>query len=95
MIAQTTTPQNRSEQEIAGYRLVLDQIHNTWSGVSRLLNNANLDGVAARSDDIVDFFVRYWWLTVLPGMCIMLMVLSANLLGDWLRVKLDPQLRQL
>ena len=39
--------------------------------------------------------VGYWWLTVLPGTCIMLMVLSANLLGDWLRVKLDPQLRQL
>ena len=37
----------------------------------------------------------YWWLTVLPGCCIMFMVLSANLLGDWLRVKLDPQLRQL
>ncbi|MGH7332891.1 MAG: ABC transporter permease [Candidatus Rokuibacteriota bacterium] len=37
----------------------------------------------------------YWWLTVFPGACIMLMVLSANLLGDWLRVKLDPQLRQL
>ncbi|OLD97854.1 MAG: hypothetical protein AUG80_09820 [Candidatus Rokubacteria bacterium 13_1_20CM_4_68_9] len=37
----------------------------------------------------------YWWLTVLPGSCIMLMVLSANLLGDWLRVKLAPQLRQL
>jgi len=37
----------------------------------------------------------YWWLTVFPGVCIVLMVLSANLLGDWLRVKLDPQLRQL
>ena len=37
----------------------------------------------------------YWWLTVLPGTCIMLLVLAANLLGDWLRVKLDPQLRQL
>lgn len=37
----------------------------------------------------------YWWLTVLPGLCIMLMVLSANILGDWLRVKFDPQLRQL
>jgi peptide/nickel transport system permease protein len=37
----------------------------------------------------------YWWLTVLPGTCIVLMVLAANLLGDWLRVKLDPQLRQL
>ncbi|HZQ00030.1 MAG TPA: ABC transporter permease [Reyranella sp.] len=39
--------------------------------------------------------VGHWWLTVLPGICIMLMVLSANLLGDWLRVKLDPQMRQL
>ncbi len=39
--------------------------------------------------------VGYWWLTVFPDICIMLMVLSANLLGDWLRVKLDPQLRQL
>ena len=37
----------------------------------------------------------YWWLTVFPGTCIVLMVLAANLLGDWLRVKLDPQLRQL
>jgi peptide/nickel transport system permease protein len=37
----------------------------------------------------------YWWLTVLPGICIMLLVLAANLLGDWLRVKFDPQLRQL
>ena len=37
----------------------------------------------------------YWWLTVLPGTGIMLLVLSANLLGDWLRVKFDPQLRQL
>jgi len=37
----------------------------------------------------------HWWLTVLPGLCIMLMVMSANLLGDWLRVRFDPQLRQL
>ena len=37
----------------------------------------------------------YWWLTVFPGTCIALLVLSANMLGDSLRVKLDPQLRQL
>lgn len=37
----------------------------------------------------------YWWLTVFPGTCIALLVLSSNLLGDWLRVKFDPQLRQL
>lgn len=37
----------------------------------------------------------YWWMTVFPGLAIMSVVLAANLLGDWLRVRLDPQLRQL
>jgi len=47
------------------------------------------------SDGKQGLMVGYWWLTVFPGGCIVLMVLSANILGDWLRVKLDPQLRQL
>ena len=47
------------------------------------------------SDGKQSLMVGRWWLSVLPGACIMLMVLSANILGDWLRVKLDPQLRQL
>ena len=47
------------------------------------------------SDGKQGLMVGYWWLTIFPGICIMLMVLSSNLLGDWLRVKLDPQLRQL
>ncbi|HEX3860527.1 MAG TPA: ABC transporter permease [Stellaceae bacterium] len=47
------------------------------------------------SDGKQGLMVGYWWLTVFPGLCIMFMVLSANLMGDWLRVKLDPQLRQL
>ena len=34
-----------------------------------------------------------WWISVFPGLGIMLLVLAANLLGDWLRVRLDPQLR--
>jgi peptide/nickel transport system permease protein len=34
-----------------------------------------------------------WWVSVFPGLCIMLLVLATNLLGDWLRVRLDPQLR--
>jgi peptide/nickel transport system permease protein len=36
-----------------------------------------------------------WWLTVFPGTCILLVVLATQLLGDWLRVRLDPQLRNL
>jgi peptide/nickel transport system permease protein len=47
------------------------------------------------SDGKQGLMVGYWWLTVFPGLGIMLLVLSANLLGDWLRVKFDPQLRQL
>ena len=34
-----------------------------------------------------------WWLTVFPGLGILLVVLATQLLGDWLRVRLDPQLR--
>jgi peptide/nickel transport system permease protein len=37
----------------------------------------------------------YWWLTVFPGVCISAVVLAANLFGDWLRVRLDPQRRDL
>src|SRR6478672_13700445 len=47
------------------------------------------------SDGKQSLMVGRWWLTIFPGCCIMLMVLSANVLGDWLRVKFDPQLRQL
>jgi len=34
-----------------------------------------------------------WWGAVFPGLCISMLVLSANMFGDWLRVRLDPQLR--
>jgi peptide/nickel transport system permease protein len=36
-----------------------------------------------------------WWLTVFPGVCILLIVLATQLFGDWLRVRLDPQTRNL
>ena len=35
-----------------------------------------------------------WWLSVFPGVAIMLTVLSFNILGDWLRDFLDPRLRE-
>ena len=40
-----------------------------------------------------DLIVRAWWVAFFPGMAILLTVLSMNLLGDWLRDKLDPKLR--
>jgi peptide/nickel transport system permease protein len=34
-----------------------------------------------------------WWLIVFPGIALVLVVLSVNLLGDWLRDALNPKLR--
>ena len=34
-----------------------------------------------------------WWVAVAPGLAIVLVVLSINMLGDWLRDRLDPHLR--
>jgi peptide/nickel transport system permease protein len=41
-----------------------------------------------------DYIGEAWWLCTVPGIAILLVVLSFNLLGDWLRVRLDPKLRQ-
>ena len=39
--------------------------------------------------------INAWWVSFFPGLAILLTVLSMNLLGDWLRDKLDPKLRNL
>lgn len=36
-----------------------------------------------------------WWISIFPGGAILIVVLSFNLFGDWLRDALDPKLRQL
>ena len=38
-------------------------------------------------------FSGQWWVTVFPGLALILMVLAINLLGDWLRDALNPRLR--
>jgi len=42
-----------------------------------------------------ELIVTAWWVSMFPGLAIMLIVLSLNLLGDWLRDHLDPKLRNL
>ena len=34
-----------------------------------------------------------WWITIFPGLALILLVLAVNLLGDWLRDALNPKLR--
>ena len=41
------------------------------------------------------FLATAWWISLFPGLAMVLTVLSVNLMGDWLRDHLDPKLRQL
>jgi peptide/nickel transport system permease protein len=41
-----------------------------------------------------DLMLVAWWISFFPGLAILLVVLSFNLTGDWLRDFLDPKLRQ-
>jgi peptide/nickel transport system permease protein len=38
-------------------------------------------------------FSGEWWIAVFPGIALVALVLSVNLLGDWLRDALNPRLR--
>ncbi len=36
-----------------------------------------------------------WWISIIPGLAITMVVIAFNVFGDWLRDRLDPKLRQL
>jgi peptide/nickel transport system permease protein len=38
-------------------------------------------------------FSGEWWITIFPGAMLVMIALSVNLLGDWLRDVLNPRLR--
>ena len=42
-----------------------------------------------------DRLVDAWWVATMPGIAILITVMSLNLFGDWLRDTLDPKLRQM
>ena len=41
-----------------------------------------------------ELIISSWWVSLFPGLAILLVVMSMNLMGDWLRDKLDPKQRQ-
>lgn len=49
----------------------------------------------AMIDDGRDWLATAWWISVFPGLGILLTVMAMNFLGDWLRDRTDPRLRQL
>jgi peptide/nickel transport system permease protein len=49
----------------------------------------------AMVNDGRNFIDTAWWISLFPGVAIGLVVLSGNFLGDWLRDRFDPRLRQI
>ena len=45
--------------------------------------------------DAQQYIYLTWWFPLIPGLAITLLVMSANLAGDWLRDRFDPTRRQL
>lgn len=41
-----------------------------------------------------DYLTSGWWIVSIPGIVVLLTVLSANLLASWLRIYTDPKLRE-
>ena len=42
-----------------------------------------------------DYLQTAWWTSAFPGLALFLTVMALNFLGDWVRDRLDPKLRQL
>ena len=42
-----------------------------------------------------DYLQTAWWTSAFPGLALFLTVMSLNFIGDWVRDRLDPKLRQL
>lgn len=48
--------------------------------------------MASEGRDLLD---RAWWISLFPSLAIGLVVLAGNFMGDWIRDRMDPKLRQL
>ncbi len=70
---------------------VLDEATLSFLGVGLPLTSPSLGTLIRIGNDFL--FSGQWWVTIYPGVALVLMVLSINLLGDWLRDALNPRLR--
>ena len=42
-----------------------------------------------------DYLTDAWWVALFPGLAILVTVVAINFLGDWMRDRFDPRLRQI
>jgi peptide/nickel transport system permease protein len=70
---------------------ILDEATLSFLGVGLPPTQPSLGTLIRIGNDFL--FSGEWWVTIFPGMALVAMVLSINLLGDWLRDALNPRLR--
>ncbi len=70
---------------------ILDEATLSFLGVGLPVTQPSLGTLIRIGNDFL--FSGEWWVTIFPGVALVLMVLSINLLGDWLRDALNPRLR--
>jgi len=70
---------------------VLDEATLSFLGVGLPPTQPSLGTLIRIGNDFL--FSGEWWITIFPGVALAAMVLSINLLGDWLRDALNPRLR--
>jgi peptide/nickel transport system permease protein len=70
---------------------VIDEATLSFLGVGLPPTEPSLGTLIRIGNDYL--FGGQWWITIFPGITLAVMVLSFNLLGDWLRDALNPRLR--
>jgi peptide/nickel transport system permease protein len=72
--------------------MILVEAALSYLGVGIPPPNPSWGSMVSDGRNLID---KAWWISFFPGLAIGLVVLSGNFLGDWLRDKMDPRLRQL
>jgi peptide/nickel transport system permease protein len=70
---------------------ILDEATLSFLGVGLPPTQPSLGTLIRIGNDFL--FSGEWWVTIFPGVTLAVLVLSINLLGDWLRDALNPRLR--
>ena len=64
----------------------------SFLGLGMPVNRPSLGSLIRSGFEFI--FSGSWWITLFPAVVLILLILSINLLGDWLRDTLNPKLRR-
>jgi peptide/nickel transport system permease protein len=62
----------------------------SFLGVGMPASQPSLGSLVRTGNDFL--FSGFWWMAIFPGMALLVLVMSVNILGDWLRDVLNPRL---